>query len=284
MSISHLIKLLALFACSCIPAQAATLTWTGANGGGNWYDAGNWDVNGPPSQGTRLGTPLQTDIVIFDSTTAVGGYMPTQNILVDSDWSSTEHLQPTLQVLNGTINFGSGDWWMYGGSSQGLIIGDGDTGTLAQVNSGHTNWTRHIDKGGPNRITIHADGTMNQTGSGNFQWSSNGGLDTQMILNGGTFTSSREIRGMAGDAGDFVRFDAIGSSFTAEYGDGATTNFLDLTAVNAEFGASFINNTVGTMVASDNGDGSFTVSVVPEPGSLALLGIGSLMLGLRRRR
>ena len=90
--------------------------------------------------------------------------------------------------------------------------------------------------------------------------------------------------GLAGDAGDFVRFDAIGSTFTAEFGDGSTTNFLNLAAVNAEFGASFINNTAGTMISADNGDGSFTVSIIPEPGSLALLGIGGLMLGLRRRR
>ena len=45
----------------------------------------------------------------------------------------------------------------------------------------------------------------------------------------------------------------------------------------------FRSSTNETLVATNNGDGTFTVSAVPEPSSLALLGLGGLLVSRRRR-
>ena len=281
----HLLVALLASAAAAGYSHAYTFTWTGA-AGGNWYDAGNWTSDDPdadrPSQGTNLGTHYPDDIVIFDSETSVGGVMPSGNITRDADWFGSgldDHLQPTLDVRNGTINYGSGEWWFYGGTSQGLIIGDGDLGTLAQVNSTFTNWTRHSDRGGPNKITVNADGTFNQTS--NFRFSTGGGNDSQLYLNGGAFVSSGTVTDLVtGDADDLVRFDAVGSTFTAIY-DGDFATFGDVTTAVAG-GVHFVDTTGNGLIATDNGS-TFTVSVAPEPGSFALLGLGGLLIARRRR-
>ena len=277
---------LALFAANA--DAATTFTWTGGNQATPWYDTDNWDANGAPNQtdgggsGTTLGTEEEDALVVFNSETAVNNYMPTDTITVSKDWfgsDTSDHLMPALQVLNGTINLAGpgGEWWHYGGGNV-YQIGEGNMTTAAQVNTSFTNWVRHLDRGGKVLITVNADGTVNQTA--NFQWGQNG--DTEMTLNGGTFTSSGTIKGLATRANSLAKFAAIGASFTAPYGDGVNTDFADLTAVNAQIGTSFIDNTGNGLVANDNGDDTFTVSVVPEPATLALAAVG--LGGLRRRR
>lgn len=276
--------LIALTTLSSTSARAFTFIWTGT-GGGNWYDASNWISDDPdadrPSQGTALGTHYDDDIVIFDSETSAGGAMPAGVIIRDADWFGSglsDHLQPTLDIRNGTISYGSGDWWFYGGASQGLIVGDGDMTTAAQVNSSFNNWTRHSDRGGPNLITINSDGTFNQTV--NFRFSTGGGNDAQLTINGGTFTSSGTVSDLVtGDLDDRVSFTAFGSSFTAPYGG----DFSALTDVTDAFGTHFINDSGLNMNASDNGS-SFTISITPEPTTTSLLALGGLGLIFRRRR
>lgn len=251
---------------------ATTFTWTGGNEATPWYHVDNWDANGAPNQGdsgstTVLGTTEEDALVIFDSETAVNNYMPTDTIRVASDWfgsGTDDHLMPSLQVLNGTVNLGSaGDaWWHYAGGTI-YQVGDGDMTTLAQVNTGFGNWVRHRDRGGYVLITINADGTVNQTG--NFQWGQNG--DTQMTLNGGTFVSSGTVQGLATRADSKAFFNAIGSSLTIPYGDGVSTDFADVAAVNAQIGDSFVDNTGRGLVVTDNGS-SFTILVPPPPGTM----------------
>jgi len=179
------------------------------------------------------------------------------------------------------MNYGSSTWWFYGGVSQGLIIGDGDLGTAAVVTTAYTNWTRHSDRGGPNKITINADGTLNQTA--NFTFSSGGGNDTQMAINGGAFISSGRVTNLVtGDLDDKVTFAAVGSTFTAPLTN-AGGDFAVITDVSNAFGTHFIDSTGNGLIATDNGNGTFTVSVAPEPGSLALLGLGGLLVSRRRR-
>lgn len=279
---------LAIAAVAVLAGQAGaatTYTWTGGHEATPWHDTDNWDANGVPSQGTTLGTPNADDLVVFDSETAVNNYMPTDTIIVDNEWQNG-NLMPSTQVLNGTINLGGpsgGEWWHWGGGNV-YQIGDGDLATAAQINTSFSNWTRHLqntDSGGL-VITVNADGTMNQ--NGNFKFSTATIYPVALTLNGGTFVSSGTVEGLATRDGSIVKFDALDSSFTAPYGDGTTTDFANLTAVTNEIGDSFIDNTGNGLVASDNGDGSFTVTVIPEPASLALLGLGGLLIAGRRRR
>jgi hypothetical protein len=264
-------------------AQAATFTWTGGNGATPWHNAANWaGASVPTVDGSSLGTGAN-GVVVFDSETAVSGYMPTDTITVDNDWTSSggKGLTPAIQLLNGTLNLAGpgGQWWHWGGGNV-YQVGDGDTGTLAQLNSSFNNWTRHFDSGGPNKITVNADGTFNQTA--NFTFSSGGSNDAQLTLNGGTFISSGTVTGLdSGDADDFVSFEALGSSFTAVYGGDFTTVADVNNAVTA--GVHFKDTTGNGLVVTDNG-GSFTITVIPEPASLAMGLVGLTLIAARRRR
>lgn len=272
-------------------ASGAVFTWTGGAGTTPWHASGNWSGGNAPNEGdsgptTRLGTEGESDLVIFNSETAVAGYMPTDTLTVASDWfgsGASDHLMPAVQVLNGTLSLAGpgGAWWHYGGGNI-FQIGDSNMSTLAQVNTSFTNWTRHFDRGGRNLITVNADGTLNQTA--NFQFSTGGGNDTQLTLNGGSFVSSGTVSGLVtGDLDDFVSFEIAGSSFTAPIGG----DFATLTDVTDAFGTHFINNSGESMVAVLNGS-TFTVSipqaVIPEPSSWFLSLLTATCFTLRRRR
>lgn len=243
-----------------------TFVWTGAGGTTPWYDESNWDVTGPPNQtdsggsGNRLGTEEEDAVVIFDSETAENGYMPTDTLQVSTDWfgsGASDHLMPALQLRNGILNLGNSNdvWWHYAGGNV-YEIGDGDLATEARLVTSFNNWVRHLDRGGFFLITLNADGIMEQTRD--FDWGNNG--DARMTLNGGAFVSAGAISGLATRENSFAIFDAPGSCFTAPFGDGVDSDFVDLAAVNAAIGDSFINNTDEDLLVQDNGDGTFTIT------------------------
>ncbi len=288
---SKLITLLALLAFGCSSAHAATFTWTGGNNGGNWYNVNNWDGNGVPGGAvTTLGTTSGADLIIFDSETVSN--MPTGTITLSDQWSGTSRLIPQLHVRNGAINLNGAragrEWWFLGTGAglYSLEIGDGNLATAAVVNGQFADWSR--DRRGTNsalKILVNADGTLlNDRNIGTWGESS---IPVQLTINGGTVDFSGRIDGgLTNQANSYFSFNAYGSTFTADLGG----QLADETTVRNQFGDSF---RLGGSLASDldaelhftnNGDGSFTVSVIPEPGSLALLGLGGLMIGLRRRR
>jgi hypothetical protein len=271
----------------------AAFEWTGGAGGGsNWYDAANWQSGSVPnaddsdsatSSDYAIGSESAGEIVSWDSETA--SHMPTAVLSNSNDWfGGGWHLSPATHVKNGTINYGAvgADWWSDGSTAIDLQVGDGDMATAASVNLGWSMVNRFLKNSGNGlAMKVNADGTVNQVTDLTYRDAQS--WDTTIKLNGGDWVVDGNVTKLA--TGDnvstrTVSFDAAGAEFTANFGG----DFADISAVNAELGDSFVDTTGGGLAATDNGDGTFTVTVVPEPASAALMGFGGLMLLPRRRR
>jgi hypothetical protein len=273
-------------------AHAAIFTWTGGAGSGsNWYDTGNWDGGNVPVLNTnQLGTQDSSDVAIFDSEAAVGGHMPGGTLSPAAHWPSNSRM-PNVTLRNGTLTIGQSINWGHNGNT--FEIGDGDMGTLAEVN---VNWSDlNRDPNGMKYYIVNADGTLNVTRSVSV-WSNDGSAKrASFILNGGTAVISgtvndKFIKINSNDnpvPNNYVSFDAPGSSFTADLGG----QLPDESTITGAFGDSFrlggalASDPNAQLTYTDNQDGSFTVAAVliPEPASMALLGLGGLMLIARRR-
>ncbi len=268
-------------------AQAVTYTWTGGDGiggggsGTNWYDVANWDGGVAPSQGSsKIASPIATaatDIAIFDSEMSLLNYMPTGNI--DLVRVGGGDYPPNIDLRNGTLNLNRAENYGFGST---YTIGDGDLTTSAVF---HMAATINLNRDGSSLKTyvVNADGTLSF--GQNATWSHNSGRDAVVQLLGGAVTSSNSITGLIGDTGDYVSFEAAGSTFTAGFGG----SFVLGTDVTGEFGDSFrlggaLASDGSTLSYTDNGNSTFTVGVVPEPSTTALLGLGGLALILRRRK
>lgn len=274
------LSILAVTAASVSTVSAVTYIWTGGGGSGtDWYDVANWDGGVAPSQGSKkISSPTATaatDIAIFDSESALLGYMPTGNIELVR--VSNSFYPPNIDLRNGTLNLSRAENYGYGTT---YTVGDGDLTTSAVFNMAAT---INLNRAGSSLKTyvVNADGTLS-FGS-NFTWSS--GDAVVQLLGGALNTNGNTISGMTDDAGEYASFEAAGSTFTAGFGG----SFLDETAVTDAFGDSFrlggaLASNGSSLSYTNNGNGTFTVNAVPEPTTTALLGLGGLALILRRRR
>ena len=268
-----------------VSSANAAFVWTGA-AGGNWYAAGNWqsgnvpnanDADDPDTNVYAVGSENEGEIVTFDSETATGA-LPTAILDNGGDWFGAGwHLSPATHVKNGTINLGnSNEYWIDGLAAIDLEVGDGDMGTSATLNLGKGQLYRHANSGGNGLvIKVNADGIVNQ--SLNMVMNNN---NTTINLNGGQYNVAGTVQNLTSSSGYSISFDALGASFTANFGQ----DFADIAAVNSELGVSFVDTTATGLTATDNLDGTFTVGLVPEPSTTALLGLGGLALILRRRK
>jgi len=244
------------------PAHATTTyTWTGGDGAGShWYDVGNWAGGSVPAFVTaQLSTPDSTDTVVFDSETV--SYMPTDTVYTRSSWTDGNK-NPKIELRNGTLKVGSGENWGWSGINT-LVVGDGDMTTAAILNSAWYNLNR--DPGGTKTYVVNADGTFNVTRNIT-SWSSGSAKDAVIRLVGGTMTVDGYIGNyLTDDSGDYVTFEAAGSSFTAKFGG----SLPDIATVKAEIGATKSFRPSGLNVAAkDNGDTTFTVYIDSTPPTL----------------
>jgi hypothetical protein len=251
--------------------------WTGADGAtdATWQNSVNWDGGNVPNGVTnQLSTDSSLDEVIFDSETAL--YMPSDGISTRSSWTGS-FKNPQIQVLNGEVTFNGVENWGWSGITS-FTVGDGDMTILAVADTDYRNLNR--DPNGTKTYVVNADGTLKFRRSAS-TWSSGGSKDAQIQLNGGAALFAGTISGdFVSDAGDFVSFNSAGSTLTADFGG----SFADLTAITDQFAAGFVDTTGNGLAATDNLDGTYTISVVPEPTTTALLGLGGLALILRRRK
>jgi len=258
-------------------ASAVSYIWTGADGAtdATWENPLNWDGgNVPNGQAGQLSTSSSTDIVIFNSETVT--FMPSNGITTRNSFTGS-FKNPQVQVLNGTVTFNNGLNWGWSGITS-FVVGDGDMTTLAVADTGYTELNR--DPNGLKTYIVNADGTLKfRNNVGN--WSNDGNAKkAQIQLNGGAALFEGTITARFTDAADnYVSFNNAGSIFTADFGG----QLADLGTVTGQFGDSFKDTTLNGLKATDNLNGTFTISVIPEP-STALLGALGFLALLRRRR
>jgi hypothetical protein len=291
-----------------LPAGAATFTWVGSGGGGDdssWNDANNWEDEsnnpGVPGAGdTATGIPNGKTLENFDGQ-SVGNLEGDGRVNFDADGGATftfdnsgsdvlidcgsklhskdgtvldfdddaEIIAPTFILVENTDSKLTGDatltikgelWTRRGGDVQVtkvvLAAADGGAGTVAGE--------------------INIDGDDGKSG----QYA---GVDISMAT--GTV-----IRG------DFTLFGDLGDLIT-DTGDEAYFNTSSNDTVKvASWKVGSTNLGIGTYNASstDTGDADFSalfgsaanlsIEVVPEPATMAILGLGGVGLLIRRRR
>lgn len=177
-------------------------------------------------------------------------------------------------TLNGNIS--TTDWGTF-------MIGIATGGTGTTTGNG---WSRPINLDSPIGGMDYWIGSWVNSGGGSqlwayngTSWANNGALPGYTMTPGAqsvlSFTASLATLGL--EEGDTFYFDAYSS------GGGGTDSAVDaLSNPNVS-----ITSWSQTYTSSTGGNGlySYTVSAIPEPATLSLIGFGALsMLGLRRRR
>jgi len=259
--------------------NAATYSWTGANSG-DWNDSGNWDANGVPIDtdlgDAKLDLDATSDKIVFNAPLS-DNPVPTSNIptLGGDAFANNTQNTPPIELLYGDISFFVTGWNGQGmvhdnGEAWGTTVGDGDiaNGTATLGYSGFSQLNRDAD--GSMVWTIYADGAINiDSSSATMTFCYGTDRPAVFILNGGSLTIQDEcdmLRGSTDYGPSYIQFSEDGSSFTAKFG----TDFVDVAAVEARIGAglTFRSTTGYDPVATDNGNGTFTVEFPPRGGTL----------------
>lgn len=274
-------------------AQADIYVWTGA-ASNNLNVAGNWLVGGgvpgaaPTDASDQPRTPLISDTLLFDSLDASFSQNP-RTMYINSNarpWGS-------MVFNNGTFNF-RGDNNSYRmrtwGGTDTVVVGDGDV-NAATVNLLLRELNNTAVGGSLSNTmtyTVYSDGTLVNGQGSTLKWSNSAGLDTVMRLIGGASIINGVVdeATILGDADDYVSFEDYGSTFT--FDKGGAGFFDEASDITTAYGDSFrlgggLNDGNAALQLTDNGSSWTIEAVVPEPGSLALLGLGGLCV-LRRRR
>lgn len=266
----------------CGAAAAAPVTWTGATDSA-WETGTNWDTGSAPIlDGTDNGFISNGDTVTYN---------PGPDLVVNAgstltiDGGSTWQQTPTnwSQINGGTLVLDNGTFTRTGGGNLVLAFNDGDDATVSldngsAINLGGELWFGHTSAVTNQVIslTIGGGSSINATTPGAvglWFWDTDAaGNDFNLNFVSGTEVSSVNAR--------------VGRRSVAAGGSNAVTwetlwdeGILTIDGGNAGvFSDHFV--TSGTAGTSDY---SIQSIPVPEPGSLALLGLGGLAV-LRRRR
>ena len=305
--------LAALFSMA-LSASGATYTWHGGTDT-DWTKSSNWVGNAkPPIDGDNnvYGTDSNPTVIKIATT----GSDPASNIPAFANKNGSDRT-PHFEIENGaslSIAMATGDWngptgtgtivsvasggnltWTYGSSmilardggaqtydisgnfsialpsSNSLLIGDNDTARVITMN---------LDGGNFALTASDLQGAKSPGQGGNHHSYVN--LD-----NGSSWTSTGSLKNMWNDATNKTSptlafdFADTSSSVTSAFGDDINSDSDLLYAISN----GIFTSTAGlTVVGSNNGDGTFTVTAVPEPSfSFLVAALAGLGLLCRRR-
>jgi hypothetical protein len=266
-----------MLAMACCAAKAqTTYTWTGTAGDGDWSNTANWDAEGMPVDALPDSSGSSRDVgltfnnpysrIVFSATS-----LPTKNIPKMGGTNNGSGHTPTLQFDSGgaiSIEAGSGlrgivtqsgvtrDIYIVGdgagaaGTNEGVILNVALKGELNR----HTGRSTH-------NFVVNSDGILNFQNTA-WSWGSltfSGSTDRYATFEiaGGEVNIESYITGLTRLADNYVKFTAPGGTFTAAFGG----DFADIDAVNTSIGIGVDFQADGDiiLVATDNGDGTFTV-------------------------
>lgn len=264
---------LSCLAASGLAASAATYLYTG----GNLETAANWENQADSSTGVLPGSG---DVGIINITDTVGNGVGTSNVIQGFEGATINHTTGTMTgaynwtsadstynlsgdaVINNTTNFNSnGDNGAFNLSGNSMLIfANASSDVIANSTNSSINLSDAATIVVPNNFDLRLSGT------------------------GASFTITSDwtgslIAGTTATETDWINELVYGAEANGTIPGTAPTNFVSVGGVQVteeNFSSIF-------KVTSDGGTGS-SLTLVPEPSSAALLGLGGLALILRRRK
>jgi len=273
--LKKLVSLVVVLALAGIASAVATAQWNNSVPVGAWEDSTNWV--------TSSGASLPPGTADFAAPyPADSGATTNPTISLSSTQScgriKWQHNSAVLNINNGgeLINNGSvGSCQMYGGTAEIINIKNGGTflaegsGTGLQTGSG--THTINVQSGG--LLSVHGStGYLANSALGLGTTSSGGGFATVNVLSGGILDADSIF---IANTNQIINLNAGGTIYVKGTVSGSITPVG---------GTLQITSGVTDPVAGSplNGQSVTQYTVIPEPATLALLGLGGLLL--RRKR
>lgn len=274
MNIKTTTTILAVVSLGISAAQAVTVVWDGGGGGGDlsWQTGTNWDTDI---------VPASADDITIGNGEAVT-YTPGGDLTIDggslaisggSSWSQTAGNWSRLN--NGSMTLNNGTFTRAGGN---LVMGfDSDNTfstslTNSAINLGGELWFGHNATDRTNQVislTLNSSSIDANGSVGIWLWNTDASGNTFTIdVNGaGSSIEGRVGRRNSEGSNNSVTWETLWDEGILQTNGGNSGVFSDHFAT---------SGTAGTV--------EYTLTVVPEPSSAALLGLGGLALILRRRK
>lgn len=295
-----------------VVAQAALYTWVGGVDN-DWNNSANWDgavIPAVDANGSVYNTA--NTIRIQNGTT-----LPTVNIPTLAS-SPTQASSTPLFVIDAGASLSASSYATdlnvaAIGANVAATVGTGATLTWSTANTIYMGRNVGIQ-------TYNINGIFNLTAGSGVRLGYNSTSHSHINLNGGTLNinsanfygthvayasagdfkritldnnshfNAQHLRNMGQAEGSYqtVVFDIKDedSSVTFTKGTSTARDFYTLAIVEDSFGTFFTSSTLGNdmLRAKDNGNGTFTVTAIPEPATIGILTLGCWVIVLIRRR